>query len=222
MPFCTDDEIGQENPVRFIGAFVDELNIEELGFVRVQPADTGRPAYSPRTLLKLYLYGHMNRIRSSRMLERECRRNIELWWLLEKLCPDHNTIALFRAKNRKGLLKVFKLFVRICAEMKLCSTKRACIDGTTIKAVNGMDAATSTELSRKKLEYTRKQLALVEKYLSGLDENDRIDSNYPEPALRQCEYFSVNTVFRDKTTKLNKLSRGGISPFPENHYIRWP
>ena len=237
IPFCTDDEIEQENPVRFIGAFVDELKIEELGFVRVQPAETGRPPYSPRTLLKLYLYGHMNRIRSSRMLERECRRNIELWWLLEKLCPDHNTIALFRAKNRKALLKVFKLFVRICAELKLCGTKRACIDGTTIKAVNGMDTATSLELSRKKLEYTRKQLALVEKYLSGLDENDKIEqgslnqpfaldidpNNLPEPQtlrdriafheenIRKMEEMGeTQLTFTDPDARMMPSKRGGL------------
>ncbi len=175
LPACLDDVIEKENPIRFIAVFVDSLDLKELGFTRAVPACTGRPPYSPRTLIKLYLYGHLNRIRSSRMLERECRRNVELWWLLCKLCPNHNTIALFRAMNRKALLKVFKLFVRMCVEMGLCGKKRVCVDGTTIKAVNGMDAATSMELSRKKLDYARRELEIVEQYLKGLDEHDKVD-----------------------------------------------
>ena len=175
LPSCLDDLVEQENPVRFIAAFVDSLDLRALGFKRALPAVTGRPPYSPRCLLKLYVYGHLNRIRSSRMLERECRRNVELWWLLDKLCPDHNTIAIFRALNLKALLKVFRLFVRLCAELGLCGKDRVCVDGTTIKAVNGMDAATSMELSQKKLEYAKKQLELVERYLSGMDEQDQID-----------------------------------------------
>ena len=131
LPPCLEDVVAQENPVRFIAAFVDSLNLRELGFARTIPAQTGRPPYSPRTLLKLYLYGHMNRIRSFRMLERECGRNIELWWLLDKLRPDHNTIAIFRAMNRKAVLKVFRLFVRLWAELGLCGKDRACVDGTT-------------------------------------------------------------------------------------------
>lgn len=177
IPFCLDDFIGEENPVRFIREFVDHLDLKALEFQRIRTAATGRKPYSPCLFLKLYLYGHLNRIRSSRMLERECRRNIELMWLLERLCPDHNTIAIFRAVNRKALVKVFKLFVRLCVELNLCSSGRVCVDGTTIKAVNGMDAATSMELSQKKLEYARRELEQVQRYLSGMDAQDQNDQS---------------------------------------------
>jgi len=145
VPFCLDDFIGEENPVRFIRHFVGHLDLKTLAFQRIRTAATGRKPYSPRLFLKLHLYGHLNRVHSSRMLERECRRNIDLMWLLERLCPDHNTIAIFRAVNRKAPMKVFKLFVRLCVELNLCSSGRVCVDGTTIKAVNGMDAAHGAE-----------------------------------------------------------------------------
>ena len=237
LPPCLEDVIAQENPVRFIAAFVDSLNLRELGFTRTIPAQTGRPPYSPRTMLKLYVYGHMNRIRSSRMLERECGRNIELWWLLENLRPDHNTIAIFRAMNRKAVLKVFRLFVRLCAELGLCGKERVCVDGTTVKAVNGMDAATSMELSQKKLEYAKKQLALVEKYLSGMDESDKLDqgrlnqpfaldidpAHLPDPEglkqriafHEQCiremeERHETQLTFTDPDARMMPSKRGGL------------
>lgn len=168
-----DDMIDDGNPVRFISTFVDQLSFEELKFKIAQPAETGRPAYDPRAILKLYIYGHLNRIRSTRRLETECTRNLEVMWLMENLTPDHNTIARFRQDNDKPLRKVFRVFVRICVELGLVKGQSICIDGSPIKAVNGMHRATSMELSKKKLKYYREQVILTEKYLSGLDEVDK-------------------------------------------------
>lgn len=174
-PPSIDDMIEQENPVRFIQAFVDQLHLSKLDFQKATPADTGAASYHPQTLLKLYLYGYMNRIRSSRRLEKECIRNLEVIWLLEKLRPDHNTIARFRKDNRKALVNVYQMFVRMCVEMSLVKGQSVCIDGTPIKADNGLKQATNMELSKKKLEYAKRQLALVEQYLSDLDAGDQID-----------------------------------------------
>lgn len=170
-----DDLVDSANAVRFIATFVDQLSFSALKFKIAQPAETGRPAYDPRALLRLYVYGHLNRIRSSRRLEKECTRNIEVIWLMERLTPDHNTIARFRQDNDKPLRKVFKLFVRVCVEMGLIKGESICIDGTPIKAVNGMKRATSMELSRKKLKYYQAQLAMVNRYLTELDETDKAE-----------------------------------------------
>ncbi|MEF9879246.1 MAG: transposase, partial [Clostridia bacterium] len=175
IPLNIDDMISQDNAIRFIGAFIDSLDLQKLGFLRSTAAVTGRPGYAPGILLKLYVYGHTNRIRSSRMLERECVRNIECMWLMEKLTPDHNTISDFRKDNKAAIKKVFQLFVTMSVEMGLIKGQQVCIDGTPIKAVNGMHQATSLELSRKKAAYFKAQLELTEKYLSDLDEADKLD-----------------------------------------------
>ena len=117
LPTYVDELIPAANPIRLLALFVESLDMEALGFTRAKAAPTGRPPYDPRVLLMLYIYGYLNRIRSSRMLERECHRNIELWWLLEKLCPDHNTISDFRMENRAALKKVFRLFVHTCRDL---------------------------------------------------------------------------------------------------------
>ena len=160
-----EEEVAENSPARFIEVFVDSVDVVELGFSRAEPAHTGRPSYSPQDLIKLYLYGYLNGIRSSRKLERECGRNIELFYLLNRLCPDHNTIADFRKENRKALKKVFLVFVRACKDMKLMDAKTLCLDGTTIRAVNGKKKAVSEEIAQKKLEYAKAQLEAVERYL---------------------------------------------------------
>jgi transposase len=172
VPECLDEVIGENNPVRFIRVYVDSLDLKALSFTRAKPAATGRPAYDPGLLLKLYLYGYLNRIRSSRKLERESRRNLELWWLLSKLYPDHNTISDFRMENRQALKKVFKAFVRDCVLLGLADGQTVCIDGTPVRAVNSKDHATNIGLSQKKLAYAREQLALVERYMEELDAED--------------------------------------------------
>ena len=169
------------SPARFIEVFVDSLDMAALEIKRVKPAQTGRPPYAPQDLLKLYLYGNLNGIRSSRKLERECGRNIELFYLLNRLAPDHNTIADFGKDNRKALKKVFLVFVRACKDMKLMEAETLCLDGTTIRAVNGKKKAISEEIARKKLEYAKAQLEAVERYLRTLDENDLHEKRLDKP-----------------------------------------
>ena len=123
LPYSLDELVEENNPVRVIRAYVDSLPMEELGFARAVPAQTGRPAYDPRDLLKLYIYGYLNRIRSSRRLMTECRRNVEVFYLLNMLKPDFRTIADFRKDNRKALKAVFKDFVKACAELHLLGKK---------------------------------------------------------------------------------------------------
>ena len=117
LPECLDDFIGEDNPVRVIDAFVAELNLGELGFDRTVPAATGRPAYDPAVLLKVYIYGYLNRIQSSRRLEREAQRNVELMWLTGRLMPDFKTIANFRKDNGKAIREVCKQFVSLCQQL---------------------------------------------------------------------------------------------------------
>ena len=150
--WSVEDEVAQDSPARFIEVFVESLELERLGFRHAVPAGTGRPAYHPGDLLKLYLYGYLNKIRSSRKLMRECGRNVELWFLLNRLQPDFRTIADFRKEHRKLLGKIFVIFARACREMKLMDGETLCLDGTTIRASNGRKQSTSVELSRKKLE----------------------------------------------------------------------
>ena len=176
-----EEEVAANSPARFIEVFVDSLDIAALEIKRVKPAQTGRPPYAPQDLLKLYLYGYLNGIRSSRKLERECGRNIELFFLLNRLVPGHNTIADFRKDNKKALKKVFLIFVRACKDMKLMDAKTLCLDGTTIRAVNGKKKAVSAEIARKKLEYAKAQLQAVERYLQTLDENDLHEKRLDKP-----------------------------------------
>ena len=119
LPECLDDYIGEDNPVRVVDAFVEELDLHALGFEGVAPADTGRPSYHPAVLLKIYIYGYLNRIQSSRRLERECQRNVELMWLTGRLAPDFKTIADFRRDSGKGIRNACRQFVMICRQLKL-------------------------------------------------------------------------------------------------------
>src|SRR5262249_18208643 len=122
LPECLDDFIGESNPVRVIDVFVDALDLTEMGFDGVDPASTGRPGYHPSVLLKLYIYGYLNQVQSSRRLEREAGRNVELMWLLSRLAPDHKTIADFRKDNGLALRKVCARFIELCRDMGLLTT----------------------------------------------------------------------------------------------------
>jgi transposase len=139
LPEAVDDYVGAENPVRFVDAFVAGLDLTAMGFARVTPKATGRPGYAPGDLLKLYIYGYLNRIRSSRRLEAECHRNIEVIWLLGGLKPDFKTIADFRNDNRAAFKKVFREFVVLCRRLDLFGRELLAVDGTRIKAVNNKD-----------------------------------------------------------------------------------
>ncbi|WP_312809635.1 transposase, partial [Agrobacterium cavarae] len=140
LPEAVDDYVGPDNPVRFIEAFVDGLDLAAAGFVRVAAKETGRPGYDPADLLKLYVYGYVNRVRSSRRLEAEAHRNIEVMWLLLRhLKPDFRTIADFRRVNRSAFKQVFREFVILCRQLDLFGRELLAVDGTRIKAVNNKD-----------------------------------------------------------------------------------
>ena len=132
LPECLDDFIDESNPVRVIDVFVEALDLAEMSFEGVEPAATGRPSYHPSVLLKLYIYGYLNRVQSNRRLEREAGRNVEVMWLLGRLAPDHKTIADFRKDNGLALRKVCARFVELCREMGLLATASVAIDGRTL------------------------------------------------------------------------------------------
>ena len=139
LPHCLDDYVTENNPVRVIEAFIDELDLATLGFDGVVPETTGRPAYHPATLLKIYLYGYLNRVQSSRRLEREAQRNIELMWLTGRLTPDFKTIADFRKDNGAAIRAACARFVVLCRELGLFTRAVVAIDGSKFKAVNNRD-----------------------------------------------------------------------------------
>src|SRR5687767_2668141 len=139
LPECLDDFIGENNPVRVVDAFVDELDLAGMGFEGMAPASTGRPSYHPGVLLKIYIYGYLNRVQSSRRLERECQRNVELMWLTGRLAPDFKTIADFRRDSGKGIRNACRQFVMICRQLKLLTQASVAVDGSKFKAVNNRD-----------------------------------------------------------------------------------
>jgi len=172
LPESLDDWVDESNPVRVIDAFVDALDLAELGFDSVEPAATGRPSYHPSVLLKLYIYGYLNRVQSSRRLEREAGRNLEVMWLLGRLAPDHKTIADFRKDNGGAIKKVCARFVELCRRMGLLLKASVAIDGSKFKAVNNRDK----NFTSAKVERRRKQLEeSVSRYLSQLDTADLQD-----------------------------------------------
>src|SRR6266481_191601 len=178
FPECLEDWIGEDNPVRAIDVFVGELDLFELGFSGVEPEATGRPSYHPGVLLKLYIYGYLNRVQSSRRLEREAGRNLEVMWLTGRLVPDHKTIADFRKDNSLAIRKVCVRFVALCRELGLLTTASVAIDGSKFKAVNTRDK----NFTRAKMELRLAQIEeSVARYLSQLDTADRQE---PSEALK--------------------------------------
>lgn len=170
FPERLDDWIHEDNTVRVIDVFVDELDMRKLGFDRAEPAATGRPAYSPATLLKIYVYGYLNRVQSSRRLETEAQRNLELIWLTGRLAPDFKTIADFRRDNGEAIRKVCKEFVLLCRRMKLFTDGIVAIDGSKFKAVNNRDK----NFTDRKLQARIEQLEdSIKRYLIELDRADR-------------------------------------------------
>jgi transposase len=172
LPGSLDDWVGKDNPVRVIDAFVDGLDLKKLGFETVEPLDIGRPGYHPSIHLKLYIYGYLYRVQSSRRLERECHRNLEVMWLLGRLAPDHKTIADFRKDNGAAIKKVCGQFVELCRSLGLLSKASVAIDGSKFKGVNNRDK----NFTQAKVEKRRTQLEeSVARYLAQLDTADRQD-----------------------------------------------
>ena len=201
LPECLDDFIDEINPVRAIDAFVDALDLGGLGFAGVEPAATGRPSYHPSALLKLYIYGYLNRVQSSRRLEREAGRNVEVMWLLGRLVPDDKVIADFRKDNGKAIRKVCARFVELCHEMGLLTTASVAIDGSKFKAVNNRDK----NFTRGKVERRRTQLEeSVARYLSQLDTADRHEPS--EALARKTERLKEKLAkLKEEMAKLATL-----------------
>jgi transposase len=184
FPERLDDWIAEDNPVRAVDAFVDELDLAKLGFEGAEPAATGRPAYHPGTLLKIYIYGYLNRLPSSRRLERETQRNLELIWLAGRLAPDFKTIADFRRDNGPGIRQVCRQFVQLCREIGLFEQALVAIDGSKFKAVNNRDK----NFTPHKLKARQQQLdQSIARYLADLDRADRDPSLVPEERVEHLK-----------------------------------
>jgi transposase len=177
LPASLDDYVTEDNPVRVVEAFIDELDLGALGFDGVLPAATGRPAYHPSTLLKIYLYGYLNRIQSSRRLEREAGRNVELMWLTGRLAPDFKTIANFRVDNGPAIQKACAQFVLLCRRLGLFTRAMVAIDGSKFKAVNNRDKNFTVAKVAKRLEQVDASIA---RYLAALDRADREEGDIAE------------------------------------------
>ncbi|MGF6973706.1 transposase [Paraburkholderia sp. JPY465] len=170
LPECLDDFVADDNPVRIIDAFVEGLELGTLGFDGARPSATGRPSYHPAVLLKIYIYGYLNRVQSSRRLERECQRNVELMWLTQRLAPDFKTIADFRRDNGVGIRNVCRRFIVLCRDIKLFSQALVAIDGSKFKASNTRDRNfTSGKIDKRQQQIEES----VQRYLSALETADR-------------------------------------------------
>lgn len=192
LPECLDDYITEENPVRVVDVFVDELDLKALGFEGANPATTGRPAYHPAVLLKIYIYGYLNRIQSSRRLEREAERNVELMWLAGRLASDFKTIADFRRDNGKAIRSVCRQFVVLCRNLNLFSQSIIAIDDSKFKAVNNRDR----NFTQGKVKARTQQIEQsIDRYLAAMDSADRASP----------EVVEAKTVrLKDKIEKLKQ------------------
>lgn len=198
LPECLDDWVDESNSVRAVDVFVDALDLRDLGFSGVDPAATGRPAYHPATMLKLYIYGYLNRVQSSRRLEREAGRNLEVIWLLGKLAPDHKTIADFRKDNGPAIKKVCAQFVELCRQMGLLAKASVAIDGSKFKAVNSRD----NNFTQGKLDRRLKQIEQsVARYLGQIETADRRTAAGDDPSEA---VVLTKTRLKEKLAKLEE------------------
>jgi len=201
FPDRLEDWIGDDHAVRVVDVFVDELDLGGLGFGRVQPLSTGRPGYQPAVLLKLYIYGYLNRVQSSRRLEREAGRNVEVMWLTGRLVPDHKTIADFRKDNGPAIRAVCARFVALCRQLGLLADAGVAIDGSKFKAVNARDRNfTGAKMKRRMAQIEDS----VDRYLDQLDSADR-----QEPSLGRSTKIDrlagKITKLREEMQRLEKL-----------------
>jgi transposase len=174
FPELLDDYVAETNPVRVVDVFVDELDLGQLGFEGVEPAETGRPAYHPAVLLKIYIYGYLNRIQSSRRLEREAQRNVELMWLTGRLMPDFKTIANFRKDNSKAIRSVCRQFVMLCQRLELFTEALVAIDGSKFKAVNNRDRNFTNAKLKRRMEEIESS---INRYLAAIETADRQEAS---------------------------------------------
>jgi transposase len=190
FPESLDEYIAEDNPVRVVDAFVDELDLLELGFAGAEPEETGRPAYHPGTLLKIYIYGYLNRVQSSRRLERETQRNVELIWLTGRLSPDFKTIADFRKDNGKAIRRVCREFVLLCRKLDLFSEALVAIDGSKFKAVNNRDKNFTAGKLKARMQHLEESIA---RYLADLDRADREPTAVSEARTEHLQH-KVETI----------------------------
>ena len=188
-----DELVSPDNPVRFIDAYVEQLDLQKLGFkIPGTNGGKGKPPYNPSVMLKIYINGYLNRIRSSRKLEMECNKNIEMMWLTERLAPDFKTIADFRKANKKGIKEIFREFLNLCKKLELLSFQCVAIDGTKERSKNHLDNVYRRETIEKVSQRVQEQ---IDKYMAELDENDKSEEE-------EYEFLSKNLA--EKLAKLNK------------------
>ena len=202
LPPCLEDYVGPDNPVRVIDAFVDELDLGALGFTRVHPAATGRPGYAPGMMLKLYIYGYVHQLTSSRKLEREAGRNVELMWLTGKLAPDFKTIADFRHNNALAIKQACQRFIAVCRALGLVGGSVVAIDGSKFRAVNTHERNfTKAKLARRKAHVEES----IEQYMANLDAADRADA--APPAAKMERLKERLALLRGRLVELEEIGR---------------
>ena len=199
FPSSLEDYISEDNPVRVIDVFVDELDLGDLGFKRHVPEATGRPAYHPAILLKLYIYGYLNRVQSSRRLEREAGRNVEVMWLTGRLVPDHKTIADFRKDNGPAIRNVCRDFILLCRQLNLFSSSLVAIDGSKFKAVNARDNNFTEAKMKRRLAQIEKSIS---KYLDQLETADR-----QEPAIAEARTAHLKEKIAGLKREMKRLGK---------------
>ena len=177
LPECLDDYVGLDNPVRVVEAFVEQLDLRQMEFEGIDPLATGRPSYHPAVLLKIYIYGYLNRLQSSRRLEREAQRNVELMWLTGRLRPDFKTIANFRRDNGPAIRNVCRQFIVLCRQLDLFSQALVAIDGSKFKAVNNRDRNFTPSKMQRRMAQIEESIA---RYLVALDTADRAEPEIAE------------------------------------------
>ena len=202
FPECLEDYIAEDNPVRAIDVFIGELDLQRLGFAGMEPEATGRPAYHPSTLLKIYLYGYLNRIQSSRRLEREAQRNLELIWLTGKLMPDFKTIADFRKDNGQAIRNVCREFILLCRRLELFAEAIVAIDGSKFKAVNNRDKNFTDRKLKARMEQLEESIA---RYLAELDRADREPTAVSEGQVSRLK--DKITEMKAQIERLNEIGR---------------
>ncbi len=201
FPESLDSYVAEDNPVRVVDAFIDGLNLGALGFQGVEPKSTGRPSYHPSTLLKIYVYGYLNRIQSSRRLERETHRNVELMWLTGRLTPDFKTIADFRKDNGRAIRNVCKQFVLVCRHLGLLASDIAAVDGSKFKAVNSNKRSFTQATIKLRIKDVEKS---IDKYMTELDKADQ-----EEPTTSAVKIERLNeklASLKERMTQLNAIN----------------
>ena len=207
FPDRLEDWIGEDNPVRVVDVFVDELDLGDLGFCRVVPLWTGRPSYHPSVLLKLHIYGYLNRVQSSRRMEREAGRNVEVMWLTGRLIPDHKTISDFRKDNGRAIRKVCARFVALCRRLELFSEACVAIDGCKFKAVNARDRNFTRAKMKRRMEQIEES---VDRYLHQLDSADRQEDSLARATKIDRLQGKIATL-KDEMRRLEELETGMLA-----------